>query len=129
MLCMEYAQQLVFLNHEKCGWCNGCSRPHPNRLARHAALAKKITWAKHRDYRFSSGSVYHGKFHASPLDVHDAIRSLALRVDRFVSPKFCNFSRHAGGVEENLRSEEHTSELQSHHDLVCRLLLEKKKSK
>src|SRR5437773_9164411 len=28
---------------------------------------------------------------------------------------------------EAMRSEEHTSELQSHHDLVCRLLLEKKK--
>src|SRR5437667_10454806 len=28
----------------------------------------------------------------------------------------------------DLRSEEHTSELQSHHDLVCRLLLEKKKN-
>src|SRR5437667_5805984 len=27
----------------------------------------------------------------------------------------------------DVRSEEHTSELQSHHDLVCRLLLEKKK--
>src|SRR5438034_3914855 len=27
----------------------------------------------------------------------------------------------------NVRSEEHTSELQSHSDLVCRLLLEKKK--
>src|SRR5437667_7309769 len=27
-----------------------------------------------------------------------------------------------------MRSEEHTSELQSHHDLVCRLLLEKKKT-
>src|SRR5437667_4301976 len=27
------------------------------------------------------------------------------------------------------RSEEHTSELQSHHDLVCRSLLEKKKNK
>src|SRR5437588_10803534 len=27
-----------------------------------------------------------------------------------------------------LRSEEHTSELQSHSDLVCRVLLEKKKS-
>ena len=26
-----------------------------------------------------------------------------------------------------IRSEEHTSELQSHSDLVCRLLLEKKK--
>src|SRR5437667_7358451 len=29
--------------------------------------------------------------------------------------------------EKGTRSEEHTSELQSHHDLVCRLLLEKKK--
>src|SRR5260221_5419337 len=29
--------------------------------------------------------------------------------------------------ESRLRSEEHTSELQSHSDLVCRLLLEKKK--
>src|SRR5574343_296242 len=28
---------------------------------------------------------------------------------------------------KEIRSEEHTSELQSHHDLVCRLLLEKKK--
>src|SRR5437667_9080263 len=28
----------------------------------------------------------------------------------------------------SVRSEEHTSELQSHHDLVCRLLLEKKKN-
>src|SRR5437773_4002733 len=34
----------------------------------------------------------------------------------------------AAGVSSVLpvRSEEHTSELQSHHDLVCRLLLEKK---
>src|SRR5437773_7786667 len=31
------------------------------------------------------------------------------------------------GVQRDLRSEEHTSELQSHHELVCRLLLEKKK--
>src|SRR5437667_6681659 len=32
-------------------------------------------------------------------------------------------------VDAGTRSEEHTSELQSHHDLVCRLLLEKKKKK
>src|SRR5690349_24234802 len=32
-----------------------------------------------------------------------------------------------GFVEESQRSEEHTSELQSRRDLVCRLLLEKKK--
>src|SRR5436190_9048969 len=31
--------------------------------------------------------------------------------------------------ESRGRSEEHTSELQSHSDLVCRLLLEKKKKK
>src|SRR5437773_9565789 len=30
---------------------------------------------------------------------------------------------------KRVRSEEHTSELQSHHDLVCRLLLEKKKNR
>src|SRR5438132_9009839 len=32
-------------------------------------------------------------------------------------------------IHRRLRSEEHTSELQSHSDLVCRLLLEKKKKK
>src|SRR5690349_22142431 len=35
----------------------------------------------------------------------------------------------AVGVEVPARSEEHTSELQSRRDLVCRLLLEKKKKK
>src|SRR5438034_7396572 len=34
-----------------------------------------------------------------------------------------------GGRIHCPRSEEHTSELQSHSDLVCRLLLEKKKKK
>src|SRR5438034_4282261 len=33
------------------------------------------------------------------------------------------------GMGVRVRSEEHTSELQSHSDLVCRLLLEKKKEK
>src|SRR5207249_10637092 len=38
-------------------------------------------------------------------------------------------AQHAGrvGAREAPRSEEHTSELQSRFDLVCRLLLEKKK--
>src|SRR5437667_5331927 len=34
--------------------------------------------------------------------------------------------RNAPTPQPAFRSEEHTSELQSHHDLVCRLLLEKK---
>src|SRR2546430_12565430 len=38
--------------------------------------------------------------------------------------------KHAGeNLAEVLRSEEHTSELQSQSNLVCRLLLEKKKNK
>src|SRR2546428_5135359 len=46
------------------------------------------------------------------------------RVDRTAVGDLGLARRGAGG-----RSEEHTSELQSRSDLVCRLLLEKKKSK
>src|SRR5690242_21170481 len=35
----------------------------------------------------------------------------------------------AGTIASGSRSEEHTSELQSHVNLVCRLLLEKKKNR
>src|SRR3989475_6280864 len=37
--------------------------------------------------------------------------------------------QHRQGAEDDRRSEEHTSELQSQSNLVCRLLLEKKKTK
>src|SRR5260370_17588675 len=40
-------------------------------------------------------------------------------------PKSTDEGTHA--VDKGIRSEEHTSELQSHLNLVCRLLLEKKK--
>src|SRR5438034_4571250 len=39
------------------------------------------------------------------------------------------FTRPSAYALHKYRSEEHTSELQSHSDLVCRLLLEKKKEK
>src|SRR5947207_3977782 len=42
-------------------------------------------------------------------------------------PDAARIDRYVRGREP--RSEEHTSELQSHSDLVCRLLLEKKKNK
>src|SRR5437773_5419315 len=44
-----------------------------------------------------------------------------------LAPKHIVYTTDALQILE--RSEEHTSELQSHHDLVCRLLLEKKKKK
>src|SRR5690242_21507477 len=40
-----------------------------------------------------------------------------------------DIGRRRGHCLGGLRSEEHTSELQSHVNLVCRLLLEKKKKK
>src|SRR5438132_3655558 len=46
--------------------------------------------------------------------------------DVFARSQGKSLSHALGGT---LRSEEHTSELQSHSDLVCRLLLEKKKKK
>src|SRR5437667_3603654 len=55
----------------------------------------------------------------------------SLRPGRSAGPAAFGVQRDGGRPPERLqrpeRSEEHTSELQSHHDLVCRLLLEKKK--
>src|SRR5204863_9127371 len=45
-----------------------------------------------------------------------------------VIPSFCCAACRAS-APDHARSEEHTSELQSRRDLVCRLLLEKKKKK
>src|SRR5437588_9022006 len=50
---------------------------------------------------------------------------LAVALDAF-SRRIVGWSM-ASTLHRQVRSEEHTSELQSHSDLVCRLLLEKKK--
>src|SRR5207248_7014966 len=44
-----------------------------------------------------------------------------------IDGKFDHVGKIKGPILRGLRSEEHTSELQSPYDLVCRLLLEKKK--
>src|SRR5436190_18357911 len=55
-------------------------------------------------------------------------RSLSPAFQRSISSISVSSGLASGlGVTEPHRSEEHTSELQSHSDLVCRLLLEKKK--
>src|SRR2546428_1532656 len=65
------------------------------------------------------------------LSLHDALPIFPLKdsVDRIHRYETGNL-RHRYKVEARLerRSEEHTSELQSRSDLVCRLLLEKKKT-
>src|SRR5438477_457327 len=59
------------------------------------------------------------------LSLHDALPIFQLAADRIHGLRDV-FGRARGGALEQ-RSEEHTSELQSHVNLVCRLLLEKKK--
>src|SRR5690242_21604795 len=60
------------------------------------------------------GSILPGKFKGKEVTIQDVYEAVG---------------RHSVGQmsDEDLRSEEHTSELQSHVNLVCRLLLEKKK--
>src|SRR5437773_6865016 len=64
-------------------------------------------------FQTSSGLRIEPRRIAGP-DTHNAARELLL-------------ANNLVHVAVEYRSEEHTSELQSHHDLVCRLLLEKKK--
>src|SRR5438067_10096717 len=71
------------------------------------------------------------------LSLHDALpisrhaRAACLcrgRVDRKHPAGEAGLRVDKSAGEADLRSEEHTSELQSRFDLVCRLLLEKKKN-
>src|SRR5690242_21431050 len=64
----------------------------------------------------------------------NAVRSMAIMLEPFIpfsAEKIWSQLKLGGSVHdqkwESARSEEHTSELQSHVNLVCRLLLEKKK--
>src|SRR5438034_3187982 len=68
-----------------------------------------------------------------PVERLDGLAKLGVDLnglERAIGPSFRwrGRYRHDLNVAET-RSEEHTSELQSHSDLVCRLLLEKKKSR
>src|SRR5438132_2627056 len=64
---------------------------------------------------------FHGEGDVLEAERHAETRRLELRSG---DPR-----RVSGGDRRAGRSEEHTSELQSHSDLVCRLLLEKKKQR
>src|SRR5436190_5844666 len=61
------------------------------------------------------------------LSLHDALPISARRLGAFERAVQAR-KLHAELPRDVRRSEEHTSELQSHSDLVCRLLLEKKKA-
>src|SRR2546428_12382627 len=64
-------------------------------------------------------------FRSTPVIRFESILAGHHRCGALVARHSC--VRHVGCTSRELRSEEHTSELQSRSDLVCRLLLEKKK--
>ena len=65
----------------------------------------------------------------------DGVAALVMAAEGTTPQALADLQRLAGQppvlaiTRRRARSEEHTSELQSHHDLVCRLLLEKKNKK
>src|SRR5947207_12627388 len=61
-----------------------------------------------------------------PFQLHRGLHHRAVALLREGAPALGGGERRPEPVRAQ-RSEEHTSELQSHSDLVCRLLLEKKK--
>src|SRR5207237_10065317 len=69
------------------------------------------------------------------LDAHGLLRGIGggrrgRELDSGESARYLGADReNRPGICDRARSEEHTSELQSHLNLVCRLLLEKKKNK
>src|SRR5437868_13499985 len=68
--------------------------------------------------------------HIYTLSLHDLFRSLPAGTRSWACPSVPPTPTPAPGSTSSTartRSEEHTSELQSRFDLVCRLLLEKKK--
>src|SRR5438034_2400561 len=89
------------------------------RLRKNQTDAERILWLRLRDRRLNGlkfrRQVPIGRY---VVDFFCADAHLVVEVDG---------GQHATADETNRRSEEHTSELQSHSDLVCRLLLEKKK--
>src|SRR5690349_16015531 len=62
-----------------------------------------------------------------PFAAYSQHALLLLNVQQVQARKFANAQTRS--IKQFKRSEEHTSELQSRRDLVCRLLLEKKKKK
>src|SRR5436309_84999 len=110
-----------------------CARSDPRRTTARASRR----W--HRRISISERSCRSDSACAVPSLGQGGILALELRHDvpLFLIAQATGLFQPVGGVEGSdeleqpspLRSEEHTSELQSRENLVCRLLLEKKKKK
>src|SRR5256886_13278240 len=75
--------------------------------------------------RYFSDRLGHQHKHERKRSDREPVRAACGQTDRLARACSSERSRQHGTIEQ--RSEEHTSELQSQSNLVCRLLLEKKK--
>src|SRR3712207_7445752 len=80
-----------------------------------------------RSTLFPYTTLFRSKHHAVPVEDGPARRAHSLGPELVVLRRL-EVLRPGEDLERPQRSEEHTSELQSRQYLVCRLLLEKKKS-
>src|SRR5699024_6662572 len=80
---------------------------------------------------FLEHMLFKGTSKRTAKEIAEAFDSIGGQVNAFTSKEYtCFYARVLDSYKEyalDIRSEEHTSELQSRFDLVCRLLLEKKK--
>src|SRR5258706_6510554 len=75
-----------------------------------------------------AGPLLYSRLPDNSWPIHAALRDAAIRAAAMESLRLADLrSLLAAFAERGIRSEEHTSELQSLTNLVCRLLLEKKK--
>src|SRR5690242_13356599 len=111
----------TFLTPACSSWEFSISTWPPLLFASDSAVSVSVRFTLGYPFGRRSSSMHIGE-HAPSLAAKVTSQSCGMR--RFI-PKYRLVYR----LSETVRSEEHTSELQSHVNLVCRLLLEKKKKK
>src|ERR1017187_2167443 len=95
MLRVEHTRHFFVSNDKDRSRRDGGRRSHAYRLACHAPFSEKVTGAKNRHNGFLATLINYGELDAPFLDVHDAIRSLALREDGLFVLEVCNSSRYS----------------------------------
>jgi len=97
-------------------------------------LHKVLKWKEHEDEKTNQKSSIASETGIYRVDINWLNANSNVQIERGAPLEGFNnyYLSHCPDGALNVksyqnRSEEHTSELQSHHDLVCRLLLEKKK--
>src|SRR5258705_6152404 len=104
--------------------------PRPLKLSRLSMLPLRLHFCRPLRTRANASTATIGSYAVRTkscvlLGSHDRVLNRFLRCE---SPDE-RAQRHSCATQKAVRSEEHTSELQSLRHLVCRLLLEKKKAK